>query len=168
MWTLLINIFISHVYMIVWNTMRFYFTPMHMAYFYIQDHFYFLQRHLQSGVQYEFVFPHLQWEQSLLQLQLINCWQADNSSGMPTPWEDEVEVVELVLWSRLSNALTVKSPFRRQAGGTTPFSLKRSHTDVANQSSNVIILSDEIVMPILYSIRISFLLRAIAWIFSPR
>ena len=67
---------------------------------------------------------------------------------IPVPWKELIEVVELGLWSILSRAPTVNKPFRRDAGHTTPSFSKRSHTDVAIQSSSSITLSYEMLIPI--------------------
>lgn len=60
---------------------------------------------------------------------------------IPVPWKEELDVVELGLWSILSRAPTENNPFFKHAGATQPSSLKRSLTDVASDSSISIIQS---------------------------
>ena len=60
---------------------------------------------------------------------------------IPVPWNEVRDIVKEGLWSRLSRAPTMSNPFRRQAGYTTQYSAKRSHVQLAIQSSVSIILS---------------------------
>ena len=49
-------------------------------------------------------------------LSAVGCWTRE----MAVPWNDVCEVVELLLWSMLSTADVVNSPFLNLDGHTTP------------------------------------------------
>ena len=60
---------------------------------------------------------------------------------MHIPWKESFAVVPEGLWSRLSRAPVVKSPWRKWTGQTKPISLINSHTGVASWFSSCRILS---------------------------
>lgn len=55
---------------------------------------------------------------------------------MPVPWNEPLAVVLEGIWSKLSSALSVKSPCRSWAGTTAPLSLKTPQTAVPSRFSS--------------------------------